>query len=621
MTDSVALVAPDEGSVAAGTGVVQSVLFPRDGFPDALYLRAGGPDGWKVDPATGTISATAGAELDFDAYFNAHYLAFWRRYTNVRRIGLSLGLTGKAILTVRHKTGPIGDRVLLRTEVDATVTAPLWIANPDGLPETGRLVFSLTLVTNCRIEAIDYVADAPRQTDIRLSIGLCTFNRETEVARLIDELATVRDGLPCIDAVHVVNQGRPFGDPRTGHAIRRAGARVVTQPNLGGAGGFCRTIVEARKGTATHHLLMDDDVLLDGRVIANALAILAYMPPGRVLGGSMLELDVPCRLYEAGAWVSDGWFLVPNGRGKGLDLPGALDLFDRVPRTDYNAWWFCIVPIEATGEAGLPLPIFLHGDDVEYGCRLSLRGFPTAVFPGVALWHANVDGKQRPWIFFYDLRNMLICSAVHPQAARPMSALDVLGWIFFRLVIHQYSSARSMMLAVEDFLTGPESITARPVGKRHDALTGLPPIDRLDARPRDHFAGTQPVSKDTFPTSLGAIVRLTLLRVLQISLIIGRRRAIPVIGLNVVSPATAGPGPYAVPDPADPDRVTVVRPHVLRFWGGTVQALWLIGRFLIGKRHAARAWRDAFTDLSGEDYWDAAFRAPPGGGSEGSAGQ
>lgn len=35
---------------------------------------------------------------------------------------------------------------------------------------------------------------------------------------------------------------------------------------------------------------------------------------------------------------------------------------------DYNGWWYCCVPL-AEQFRGFPLPVFIHGDDIEYGLR------------------------------------------------------------------------------------------------------------------------------------------------------------------------------------------------------------------------------------------------------------
>ena len=102
---------------------------------------------------------------------------------------------------------------------------------------------------------------------------------------------------------------------------------------------------------------------------------------------------------------------------------------------------------------------------------------------------------------------------------------------------------------------------------------------------------------------------------------LGRRRAIPLIDLPAVSPATAGPGPYAVPAADDQDQVAIFRPNLWELWRGTFRALWLVGRFLVRGRRTMRSWRDAFPYLSGQDYWASVFGPPSDGEAEDNSGK
>ena len=37
--------------------------------------------------------------------------------------------------------------------------------------------------------------------------------------------------------------------------------------------------------------------------------------------------------------------------------------------SDYSAWWYCCMPMRVVREDNLPFPLFIRGDDVEYGLR------------------------------------------------------------------------------------------------------------------------------------------------------------------------------------------------------------------------------------------------------------
>ena len=43
---------------------------------------------------------------------------------------------------------------------------------------------------------------------------------------------------------------------------------------------------------------------------------------------------------------------------------------------------------------GLPAPVFIRGDDFEYGQRLARAGVPTVTLPGIAVWHDVTDRNE-----------------------------------------------------------------------------------------------------------------------------------------------------------------------------------------------------------------------------------
>lgn len=603
MTDTAATRVLDGDAKWTATRVAQSVLFPREGFPDALYLRD--TDGWSVDPATGVLSGVAGTVLDFDTYFNAHYLAYWHKLTVIRRIGLRLSLRGRARLSVDHRTKAGSERLLdsrpLEAHGDRAVV--VWLCDDRDLPGYGRLGITVGLESDCQISAIDYVTDAPPARTVRLSVGLCTFNRERYLADTLDELARLRDRVPGISNVIVVNQGEPFQSDAVHAALDRSGAREIGQSNLGGAGGFCRTIVEASSMDATHHLLMDDDIQLDGRVIANTLNLLCLLRKDVALGGSMLRAQAPTRLYEAGARLADGWHIVSLGRGAELSRAGSLARFDTVTRCDYNGWWFCVIPLEAPARLRLPLPVFVRGDDVDYGCRLGEHGIETVSFPGIAVWHDTFEAKQRPWLSYYDLRNLLINSSLHPDLVRPYRPLDLLGWIFHRLVLHQYATALALVRAADDFLSGPDHLADPSIPARHARVMTLPPIDRTERVVDQSGGATFGAAGRAMPTTVPAIAWLYVRRVVQISLAIGRRRKPVRLPDAALDPANAGPGPWARDDPDHPGGLIVYRPNILRLWAGSFRALWVAFRFLVRGRHIGRQWRARAPSLTSAAFW------------------
>lgn len=76
---------------------------------------------------------------------------------------------------------------------------------------------------------------------------------------------------------------------------------------------------------------------------------------------------------------------------------------------DYGGWWYCCIPVSAIREKGLPLPVFIHRDDIEYGIRMG----KLMTLNGIGVWHEAVTKKLPQIGEYYDIRNMAILNAIH----------------------------------------------------------------------------------------------------------------------------------------------------------------------------------------------------------------
>jgi galactofuranosylgalactofuranosylrhamnosyl-N-acetylglucosaminyl-diphospho-decaprenol beta-1,5/1,6-galactofuranosyltransferase len=167
---------------------------------------------------------------------------------------------------------------------------------------------------------------------------------------------------------------------------------------------------------------------------------------------------------------------------------------------DYNAWWACLIPSEIVADVGYPMPFFFQWDDIEFGYRARSRGHATVTLPGAAVWHHDFDWKdQDDWARYFTLRNALMIDALHGAFDPVASARSTGRWIAECLASMRYGEAETLILAVEDFLRGPESLrdggvaalrTVRETRKAYpetvthpaSAVPGLPAAGRPRAR-------------------------------------------------------------------------------------------------------------------------------------------
>ncbi|WP_232806726.1 glycosyltransferase [Geodermatophilus chilensis] len=468
---------PSLAELASGKAVtqLQRVILPRTGDPlkvRSLYVDEARDKRAKVaDRSSATI--TAGSEVSFGTYFNAFPASYWRRWTVLDRVVLGMRVSGagridvyrsKADGSIIHVTGTTtaGDDRSLELELDL---APF----EDG----GWYWFDLTADEDDLVlhDAAWCAAEPPAQ-DARLSIGICTFNRPTDC---VAALAALTDD-PVVDklvsAVIVADQGTKKVRDAAGFAEAEAalGDRLslVEQANLGGSGGFARTMHEMRIHTdATHHLLLDDDIQLEPDCVARAFAFARFAKKPMVVGGQMLTLQDRSVLHAMGEVVDReqfSWRPAPHTHyghdfaHRNLRWAG---MMHRRIDVDYAGWWMCLIPREAIEEIGYALPLFIKWDDAEFSIRAGKAGFPTVSLPGVAVWHLSWTDKDDTagWQGYFHARNRLVAAALHSPYKRGRRLVrHLLRQDLRTLVMLQYGTSALHHRAYEDFLAGPDEL-------------------------------------------------------------------------------------------------------------------------------------------------------------------
>ena len=598
---------PDLADLAdlADLHVLQDGLAPMPGRPEALYLASGGFD------------LRPGEVLSTDSYFNSFYLAPWRAHARVGRLGVRLETGGQAGLRVIGADRAGEYHTLAEGSAGGVLwLAPLGTSDLTGRPDLRRIFVEVEAASACRILRLAYVTDLAPANPVRLSVGICTHRRERYLGATLAALAAARPDIPEICAIRVVNQGPAFSGTGPAAQVAAAGAEVIEQANLGGCGGFARTMFEAAIADheATHHLVMDDDILIDARVIGRAIRFAAHARHRLTIGGQMLDISNPCSVHEAAGVMDAGWQGMGIGKDTDLTAPGALALFDEPMTVHYNGWWWCMMETATIREIGLPPPYFIRGDDVEYGCRATARGVPTVPLPGVAVWHESFGFKLGDWLTYYDVRNRLVNAALYPAYAAPLDALYLLGVFFNYILLHRYAVTGVIAFAVRDYLAGPEALAAIDSESRHRRL--MSDIARLPAPEvvaAIDPAACQPAATDVsfLDYPVGRTVRDFTALFARISLAPSRGRPI-LFRFGANHPTLSGGGAYVMPLVIGCNRYGIFTPSRRALWGGTLRMGWTMLVYLLRRRGAVRRWRKGVGNLTGADAWQRQFAIPRG---------
>lgn len=414
----------------------------------------------------------SGHRIDFNGYFNLFYIEKRKKYTNLDKLFLEVCLYGFEELIVVHN-GVDLQKVCLQSQIRKSYKLEF----PFNSFEEG--VFWFALIENEQkhekhIEGL-FVAEVMPEHIKKVNIGIdiCTFKRESYVARNLNQLKVKILDNKILDVsnhvnIYIIDNGKTLDFCEPVQAIVRTCndcVSILPNKNAGGAGGFTRgmlEILEAKQEKQfTHVLVMDDDATIEPDALVRIYGFLATVKSewkNITIGGAMLREDYPYMLFCAGEWWERGAIINPEMH---LDLR-AWEVASSSYLTEtgheherYSGWWCCCYSLDVIREDNLPVPLFIHHDDIEFGLRNKAAG--VVFLNGVGVWHRGAELAFPGANIYYDTRNNLIEMALHQPSKYSKSAKKIMFRTItsatFRL---KYKDAFLAYRGLIDFLKGPQ---------------------------------------------------------------------------------------------------------------------------------------------------------------------
>ncbi|PXA70125.1 glycosyltransferase [Cryobacterium arcticum] len=486
--------------------VLQKVVFPSSSEPDVAPLYVD-PDEWTqiispgVDagkkrrgPApedttqplrlthhnvTPMLNGRRGLKPGLDkrvslgTYFNAFPASYWRRWTSLTGVRLSISTTGPGDIIVYRSNarGVIQVVDSARVEDAGTVDFDLGF---EYFIDGGWYWFDLVsrgedfALTSAEWQAPP--SDAPAPPARTLTIAITTLNRTSYCLELLATIATDADVLAGLDQIIVVDQGTDKIRDHARHAEVDAALggrlRVIDQVNAGGSGGFSRGMLETvAAGTSDYVMLLDDDVVAEPESIRRALAFARLCTEPTIVGGHMFDMFDKTKLH-AFAESIDTWNfmwgpITPSRHDFTASNLRQTTWLHQRNDVAYNGWWMSLIPVEVIREVGLSLPVFIKWDDAEFSLRASEHGYSTVSLPGAAVWHVSWVDKDdsRDWQAFYHARNRLVAALLHsPHAKGGRLTISNLASDVRHLLTMDYYTVKLRQLAYESVMAGPDSL-------------------------------------------------------------------------------------------------------------------------------------------------------------------
>lgn len=472
------------------------------GAEEELYYRR---DGKVAVDTDGSLRFGLDGRAGFDTYFNGFSTGKWAKYTIVDKIQLMLEFQGtfavelvyqclkdgevcEELLESREITG--NGRTKARFEFGANRTEGIYAFRCQALAEDGVLFGGRYLSENLM----------PSDLNVNLMVDICTFKREEYVYRnlkLLKEKILENPESPLYRHmyVHISDNAKTLDlSVADGDFVK-----ISPNKNAGGVGGFTRGIIEAmsraKERDISHVLLMDDDAMIEPASLETTYTFLTVLKDeykDYTLAGSILQLNKPYLQYEAGAQWNEGAIEALKHKTDLRDVKILLRNEEETDKVEYAGWWYCCIPLSVIGKDNLPLPLFIHRDDVEYGLRTG-KGF--IYLNGVGVWHEAFENKVSGTMEYYDIRNHCIVNAIHcPNYSTRKLKTMLLKWSTSNIVKYRYQYVDMNIRGLEDFLKGADWFMQQEPVALHAEISKM----NYKAQPKETYFGYKGIKEEDF---------------------------------------------------------------------------------------------------------------------------
>ena len=480
--------------------LIQPLLFPSKDFSNESELFFRGLSVQNISEEK--ISIPAGSTISLETYFNAFSIGKWVEYTFLDNLSLHLKIQGKVEIEAYHAIGTVDagffdrehnkypEQELIqrineksysstseKTDFSLQMQGDAYNVTFNKLFKDGILYITIKALDDATLCSGYYSTDIAKEklNPVKLAVGICTFKREDavigNVKRIISEIIDNSES-PLADKleVYIADNGQTLEK----ESFKSDKIHLFPNPNLGGAGGFTRTMIEAmiydKAKDFTHIILMDDDILLYPPVLERTYYLLQMVNARykkAIFGAEMLYLDKKYIQHAAGVLYEDSRIDVARANHKFFNFrnPNAVSANEVVNETNHTGWYYACIPRTIVNEKNLPMPYFIHFDDIEYGIR-NIKNKEIYI-NGISVWHPAFKDKSPFWMIYYDTRNRLITMFSKPLARKDLIKYSISKAKMFLFLIARYEYKRAQLIidAVQDFLKGPSDFIAK------DALT------------------------------------------------------------------------------------------------------------------------------------------------------
>ncbi len=480
---------------------LQNIVFPDPELcsEEALYAHLSGPVRFGAGMA---LEFKSGGRARFDGYFNALGIGKWHRECVLDGLVLSLRGQGEFAVTVTHSAQGEDDKILLKHQVTLDTSTKIQLDLSDYINGAahGLIWFELCALGIASLKGGQFFTQTAPKNPPSLAVCITTYQREEQVRATVQRLEQYLETSPFGPqiSVIVVDNGQSAKIANRTKIISLANPNLAN-PNLGGAGGFARGMLEASAANHSHCLFMDDDAAFSTENLARVYAFLALAKhPNAAVAGAMISTAADWRLWENGAVFDRRCWPVSTGADlRKFEDVLAVESYSLRPKSAkfqdrfYGGWWFFAFPLAYARH--YPYPFFVRGDDINFSLA---NDFAISTLLGVASFQDDFSHKESAQTLYLDLRNHLVQHlTIKALAINRFACARIALWFIFRnMVRFQYETCEALLLAWNDVMQGPGFFTknADMRQRRQDIATLINqekwrPLPKAEPRMRHRF--------------------------------------------------------------------------------------------------------------------------------------
>ncbi|MCP5513333.1 MAG: glycosyltransferase [Leptospiraceae bacterium] len=389
--------------------------------------------------------------IDFGAYFHYFPIGLWKEFTDLKSLSFSIQFSG--YLKIRLIGRRDGEDKILR-EIESDSGSIEIDFDLDTLASNEYIFPEILALEDSHLLSAEFKTSDPPSNSIRLALIITTYNREDYIRKNLEKIGTYyeshKEEIPF--EIFLVDNASNLNVPDSSFL------NYIKNKNLGGSGGFTRGIISALdKKSFTHFCLMDDDVEVDPSFLERLFSFLSFLKKEyseETISGSILRKDLPKIQYE---WTGEWNGILQKINYRNLDLSGFQNLDSiknrNTKKNTFSAWCLVCYPESYFQKNGLPLPLFIRGDDLEFSLRNKIQPI---LLKGFSVWHETFDpSKQRDWLAYYNTRNYLIINFLYADFGR-LKFFPLIGIRLFYYLLKKRKSIPFMKKAILDILS-PDS--------------------------------------------------------------------------------------------------------------------------------------------------------------------